>query len=358
MSSQVPAASAAPQTSASAAGALLLCRAAPAQVAPLARLLGERMLLVPAGEGWSVLVPEGKPWLHGGEAVDRVLTGWATALAVGADWPVLALWWDTERGGYTLASGFRRTVGYEWLAGGTPVGEDEAMRTFAARLGLGSPPAGQPAAAEPARQEPARQEPARQEPVRQEPARQEPAPAATSSDPSAFSGDDPVRAALRALTRPDPAADARARLAALVRVLGHAGLALPAGLAPGDTADRLREVARVQPEAQQIEQRGGRNRREAPRGEHGEAVRPAGYPEARAGLGAARGTGREDGPVPSPGGLPARLLGPAQLALGLPLLVWGAARRNGGWAAAGLVLAAEGGLRWAYALKGPGRHRS
>nr|WP_263165681.1 hypothetical protein [Streptomyces sp. SCSIO ZS0520] len=396
MSSQVPAASAAPQTSASAAGALLLCRAAPAQVAPLAQLLGERMLLVPAGEGWSALVPEGKPWLHGGEAVDRVLTGWATALAVGADWPVLALWWDTERGGYTLASGFRRTVGYEWLASGTPVGEDEAMRTFAARLGLDDAPAGRPATSAPGRptapatgrattSEPGQasgsgqasesgrvyesgrapesgqaeelgQADAPVQPASAEPPTPEPAPSAAS--PGNDPGSDPVRAALRALTRPDPAADARARLAALVRVLGHAGLALPAGLAPGDTADRLREVARVQPEAQQIEQRGGRSRREALRGEHGEASWLAGYAEARAALGTGRGTGREDGPVPSPGGLPAHLLGPAQLALGLPLLVWGAARRNGGWAAAGLVLAAEGGLRWAYALKGPGRHRS
>ncbi|MGW4575733.1 hypothetical protein ACWEM5_31700, partial [Streptomyces tendae] len=29
-----------------------------------------------------------------------------------------------------------RPVGYVWLANGTPAGEDEAMRTFAARLGL------------------------------------------------------------------------------------------------------------------------------------------------------------------------------------------------------------------------------
>ncbi|MBW8821502.1 MAG: hypothetical protein JF598_25665, partial [Streptomyces sp.] len=85
-------------------GALLLCRADPASVAPAARLLRDRMLLTRAGEGWSVLVPEGGPWLHGEEPVDRVMTGWATALAVGAPWPVLALWWDADRGGYTLAS--------------------------------------------------------------------------------------------------------------------------------------------------------------------------------------------------------------------------------------------------------------
>ncbi|MFD9040573.1 hypothetical protein ACFV0F_20000, partial [Streptomyces bottropensis] len=33
-----------------------------------------------------------------------------TALAVGVPWPVLALWWDADRSGYTLAAGFRRVV--------------------------------------------------------------------------------------------------------------------------------------------------------------------------------------------------------------------------------------------------------
>ncbi|EFG64667.1 membrane protein, partial [Streptomyces sp. SPB074] len=126
-----------------AAGALLLCRAAPGEVAPVARLLRRPLLLCPAGEPapdgearWSALVPEDKPWLQGGEPVDRVLAGWATALAVGASWPVLALWWDHERAGLVLCSGFRRPVGYEWAADGTPLGEDEAMRTFVLRLGL------------------------------------------------------------------------------------------------------------------------------------------------------------------------------------------------------------------------------
>lgn len=107
---------------ATSAGALLLCRAEPAAVRHPAHLLREQQLLAPAGEKWSVLVPEGKPW--------------ASAVAVGTNWPVLALWWDGDRSGFTLASGFRRPVGYVWLADGTPVGEDEAMRTFAARLGL------------------------------------------------------------------------------------------------------------------------------------------------------------------------------------------------------------------------------
>lgn len=117
-------------------GALLLCRAEPDSVAAVAPLLGERMPLVRAGAQWSALVPEGGPWRDGREPVDRVVAGWAAALAVGAPWPVLALWWDADRAGYVLASGFRRPVGYVWLADGTPAGEDEAMRTFAARLGL------------------------------------------------------------------------------------------------------------------------------------------------------------------------------------------------------------------------------
>lgn len=195
-------------------GALLLCRADPETVRPLAHLLRERMLLTPAGEAWSVLVPEGKPWQDGrpdggsAEPVDRVLGGWATALAVGSSWPVLALWWDGDRAGYTLASGFRRPVGYTWLADGTPAGEDEAMRTFAARLGL-----------------------------------------------------DPVLdvQALEALTRPDPGADADDRLRGLLDVLARTALALPPGLGPGEPVDRLRSVAGVHPGTRQIEWAGWRD---------------------------------------------------------------------------------------------------
>ncbi|SOD83815.1 hypothetical protein [Streptomyces sp. Ag109_G2-15] len=176
---------------ASAPGALLLCRADPESVAPLAPLLGERMVLTRAGERWSVLVPEGGPWeaaAGGGEPVDRVVAGWAVALAVGSAWPVLALWWDADRAGFTLASGFRRPVGYVWLANGTPAGEDEAMRTFAARLGL-----------------------------------------------------DPVldMQSLERLTAADSEADARARLRGLIAVLTRAGVELPDGLTPGVSAERL-----------------------------------------------------------------------------------------------------------------------
>ncbi|MFJ9039531.1 hypothetical protein ACIRF8_23395 [Streptomyces sp. NPDC102406] len=194
------------------AGALLLCRAEPAVVGPAAQLLRERMLLAPAGDEWSVLVPEGKPWSAtadgGGDPVDLVLGGWAGALAVGAPWPVLALWWDSDRSGFTLASGFRRPVGYVWLANGTPVGEDEAMRTFAARLGL-----------------------------------------------------DPVldMQALEMLARPDSAADARARMRGLLAVLARTGLTLPPGLAPGEPADRLCEAARVSGHAETVEWPGWRD---------------------------------------------------------------------------------------------------
>lgn len=263
-----------PAGSVRSAGALLLCRAEPDVVEIAAQLLRERMLLVEAGRGWSVLVPEGKPWLHGEEPVDRVLTGWATALAVGSGWPVLALWWDTDRSGYTLAAGFRRTVGYVWLANGTPVGEDEAMRTFAARLGL-----------------------------------------------------DPVLdvQSLEALARPDTAADARARMLGLLAVLTRTGLTLPAGLGPGEPADRLREVARVQEGVRHVEWSGWRD---AVRAEFG-AV--------------------DKGPLgPWVRGPRARVLAAAQVAAGLPLAVWAVRRRSGGWAAAAALLLTQGAAGLAY----------
>ncbi|AVH56543.1 MULTISPECIES: hypothetical protein [Streptomyces] len=259
------------EPSAQAPGALLLCRAHPEYVGPAAQLLRERMLLTPAGPEWSVLVPEGKPWRHGAEPVDRVLTGWATALAVGAPWPVLALWWDADRGGYTLASGFRRAVGYEWLANGTPVGADEAMRTFAARLGL-----------------------------------------------------DPVieMQSLEQLTKPDPGVDAHARMRGLIAVLTRAGVVLPAGLSPGEPADRLRAVARIQPGAEQIEWTGW-SAAELDAVEGG-TLKPW-----------LRGSG-------------ARTLAVAELAAGLPITAWGVRRRSGGWIAAGALLVIHGALGVAY----------
>ncbi|MGQ4448949.1 hypothetical protein ACN6LK_006471 [Streptomyces griseus] len=260
-------------------GALLLCRADPETVRPLAHLLREQMLLARAGEEWSVLVPQGKPWRNGGpeqdaEPVDRVLGGWATALAVGSTWPVLALWWDADRAGYTLAAGFRRPVGYIWLTDGTPVGEDEAMRTFAVRLGL-----------------------------------------------------DPVLdvQALEGLTRPDPEAGAEARLRGLLAVLTGTGLALPAGLSPGESADRLRSVAAVQRGVERVEWAGWRD-----------AVRVELDAVESSRIG------------PWVRGPRARAVAAVQLAAGLPLLLWGARRRSGGWAAAGAVLLAQGALGLAY----------
>ncbi|MVO83184.1 hypothetical protein GPA10_00020 [Streptomyces sp. p1417] len=244
------------------AGALLLCRAGADSVETVAQLLRQRMLLLPAGDEWSVLVPEGTPWLDGGEPVDRVLTGWATALAVGSPWPVLALWWDADRSGCTLASGFRRTVGYVWLANGTAAGEDEAMRTLATRLGL-----------------------------------------------------DPVldMQALDTLTRPDPHADARARMRGLLAVLTRVGVALPPGLGPGEPADRLRKAARTRADVRHVEWSGWR-----------EAVR-------------AEFDAAEHGPL-------GRALAGAQLATGVPLLLWSLGRRSHGWTAAGALLVMYGVL--------------
>ncbi|WP_406454704.1 hypothetical protein OH768_17620 [Streptomyces sp. NBC_01622] len=263
-------------------GALLLCRAEPDSVAPAAHLLRERMLLTRAGDDWSVLVPEGKPWLDGDEPVDRVLTGWAAALAVGAPWPVLALWWDADRAGYTLASGFRRPVGYVWLADGTPAGEDEAMRTFAARLAL-----------------------------------------------------DPVLdlQSLDRLTKPDPEADARTRLRGLLAVLTRAGVALPAGLAPGEPADRLHEIARTRPDTRQIERSGWR-----------EVVRTELEAVDNSRLGPW---------LPWSGTPAARALSLTQLTAGLPLTAWGLRRRSAGWTVAGALLLAHGALGIAYELARP-----
>lgn len=203
----------------------------------MAQLLRERLLLAPAGPDWSVLVPEGRPWLLGQAPVDRVLNGWTAALAVGTAWPVLALWWDADHAGCTLASGFRRTVGYEWLADGTPVGELEAMVTLAARLGL-----------------------------------------------------DPVLdvQALEDLTRTSGAAagsDARARLLGLLAVLARTGLALPDGLTPGAPADQLCAALRGRPEVRQVEWTGWREAVRAelgavgarPLGPRGGAVQPRGF---------------------------------------------------------------------------------
>ncbi|WP_299528939.1 hypothetical protein [uncultured Streptomyces sp.] len=267
-------------------GAVLLCRAEPGTVRPVARLLRERMLLVPAGRDWSALVPEGTPWhdpagepappqAEPAEPVDRVVTGWATALAVGSSWPVVALWWDGDRAGCTLAAGFRRPVSYVWLADGTPAGEDDALTALAARLGL-----------------------------------------------------DPVLdvQALEKLARPDPQADAVARLRGLLAVLARTGFTPPDGLEPGAPAARLRDATRTPAGSEHVTGAGWR-----------EAVRedPGGVVEATR-LG------------PWMVGPRARAVATAQVALGAPLTVWGAARRSGGWTTAGAVLLAQGVIGLGY----------
>lgn len=252
-------------------GVLLLCRAECEAVEAPAYVLREPVVLAPAGPGWTVLIPEGGPWREGAEPVERVASGWAAALAVGAPWPVVALWWDLVHAGFTLATGFRRPVGYTWLADGTPAGEDEAMVTFAERLGL-----------------------------------------------------DPVLdvQALEPLTRGDREADAHARLVGLAAVLARQGLALPEGVHPGRAAADLPAAASALPGARHV---AGHGWRDAVRGE----------------LAAVEG-----GPL-------RRWLAGAQLAVGLPLLVWALVpgRVRPGWAVAGAALAVQGA--WGLALASP-----
>ncbi|MCP3767006.1 hypothetical protein [Streptomyces sp. MAR25Y5] len=296
-----------------ASGALLLCRAEPGSVVPAARLLHERMLLARAGDEWSVLVPEGGPWRSGADPVERVVNGWAIALTVGVSWPVLALWWDGERAGFTLAAGFRRPVGYVWLADGTPAGVEEAVRTFADRLGL-----------------------------------------------------DPVldMQALEELTEPDADADAAARLSGVLAVLTRAGVFLPPGLVPGDPTDTLLEAALFQPDTRRIgtdgsdgrsatdgDERGPRGRRQK---QNQEEARGRAREQEQEGTREVREPARPGGvtgaglPAPRPfraGGphsVPALAL--VQVAAGLPLAVWGLRHRSGGWILAGTVLLAQGTL--------------
>ncbi|MFC9817244.1 hypothetical protein ACFVJM_34910 [Streptomyces virginiae] len=190
-------------------GGMLLCRTEPLAARSPAHLLRVRLLLAPAG-AWTVLVPEDKPWLDGGASVAEVFSGWGSAIAVGTNWPVLGLWWEGGRAGFSLAGGFRRTVAQEWDAAGRPAGEPGVMRTLAARLGL-----------------------------------------------------DPVLdlEELERLTRPgaEPEVDGGTRLRGLVALLTRAGLALPPGLTPGEPADRLRGAARVAPGAETVEWSGWRD---------------------------------------------------------------------------------------------------
>ncbi|GHG56880.1 hypothetical protein [Streptomyces griseocarneus] len=190
-----------------AAGVLLLCRAEPDRVRPSAQLLREPLLLAPAGEDWSVLVPAEEAWRQEGSHLAAVTAEWAHALTVAESWPAVGLWWDEEGAGFVVAAGFRRTVGYTWLADGAPVGEEGAMTALRARLGL--------------------------DPV---------------LDAEAFDR----------LTRPDSDADAAARVLGVIAVLARSGLHLPPGLAPGAGAEALRTAAETAPEAEAVEWPGWR----------------------------------------------------------------------------------------------------
>lgn len=193
-----------------ATGGMLLCRAGPPAARPPAHLLRVRLLLVPAG-AWSALVPDVKPWLGGEESVAEVLSGWGSAVALGTNWPVLSLWWEGGRAGFTLSSGFRRTTACEWDASGRPTGAPDAMRTLAARLGL--------------------------DPV-------------LDLEELERLTSDPADA---------PALDGTTRLRGLIALLTRAGLALPPGLSPGEPADRLRGAARVTAGAETVEWAGWRD---------------------------------------------------------------------------------------------------
>ncbi|MFE5869670.1 hypothetical protein ACFQ6V_13615 [Streptomyces roseifaciens] len=190
-----------------AAGVLLLCRAEPGRVRPSAQLLNEPLILVPAGEGWSALIPGKDSWRTEGTDPATAAAGWAHALAVAEQWPVVGLWWDARGAGFVVASGFRRTVGYAWLADGTPLGEEAAMTALRARTGL-----------------------------------------------------DPVLdgAALDGLARPDADADAASRVLGLIAVLSRTGLDLAPGLAPGVPADGLRAAAGAHPLAEAVDWPGWR----------------------------------------------------------------------------------------------------
>ncbi|MEU4208947.1 hypothetical protein AB0F13_02895 [Streptomyces sp. NPDC026206] len=190
-----------------AAGVLLLCRAEPDRVRPSAQLLREPLLLAPAGEEWSVLVPGEEAWQEEDTHLAAITAEWAHALTVAETWPAVGLWWDAEGAGFVVASGFRRTAGYTWLADGAPLGEDSALTALRARLGL-----------------------------------------------------DPVLdgAAFDRLTHPDSDADAPARVLGLVALLARAGLHLPPGLAPGSGADALRTAAAAAPGAEPVEWPGWR----------------------------------------------------------------------------------------------------
>ncbi len=109
-----------------AAGALLLCRAEPDSVAAVAPLLGERMPLVRAGAEWACSSRRGRALAArrrtGRPRAHRLERGPRRRRPVA----VLALWWDADRAGYTLASRIPPPRRLRVARGRHPAGEDEA----------------------------------------------------------------------------------------------------------------------------------------------------------------------------------------------------------------------------------------
>ncbi|MFE2436268.1 hypothetical protein [Streptomyces sp. NPDC059409] len=163
-------------------------------------------------------------------------------------------------------------------------------------------------------------------------------------------------------------------------MLARAGITLPAGLDPGEGAERLGATARALPGARRTET-AGRHPAAGPRppaegpdptaeGSHPTTAGPrpsaAGpRPSAAGPRPSAAGPcpiadwtrptaagGRLAAWMPWTGGPGARALALAQVAVGLPLTVWGLRRHSGGWAVAGALLVGHGALGVTHGLPG------
>ncbi|MFE6779436.1 hypothetical protein [Streptomyces sp. NPDC057702] len=335
-------------------GALLLCRADPDAVRPSAGLLPTPLLLAPAGEGWSVLLPAEPeepptaPLARGdadrpappdagtdpergglGDAAGLVgavaratgrggterrppladadaLADLARTVAAGEPWPVIGVWWGPDGAGFTVATGFRRPLTFAWLADGAPAGDDEAASALIARLGL----------------DPVLDGASLDELTRATP---------TSQAPDGSGATDGARpGAAGAAAGPNTVV--QQRLVGLVAVLSRAGLRLPAGLTAGAPERRLHAALHAAPGAEVLVWRGWRD-----------AVR------------AELNSLRDGPPGPWTRGPRVTAVCAAQLAVGLPLAVWGLRRHRPGWATLGALLAVDGA---AGLVSGRARERS
>ncbi|MER0246123.1 hypothetical protein AAHZ94_29950 [Streptomyces sp. HSW2009] len=267
----------------------------------------------------------------------------ARTVAAGEAWPVIGVWWGPDGAGFTVAAGFRRPVGFAWLADGTPAGPPEAAGALIARLGLdpvldgaaldeltgvgrttlapGAPdPEGPTAPDAPSALESssAPEDPsAATGPAGQETPSAGEAPATPDASRP---GGGPAGAG-----RPEHSAAVQQRLVGLLAIVSRAGLRLPDQVAPGAPEHRLRAALAAAPGAQTLVWRGWRDavRAELDRlenGPHGSWVR----------------------------GPRARAVGAAQLALGLSLAAWALRRDRPGWALVGALLATDGALAIGY----------